>query len=373
MKDAIKNLKERIEQTFSRIQTEEATKAAYIMPFIQILGYDVFNPLEVVPEFTADIGLKKGEKVDYAIFKDDAPAILIECKDCRNELNINYESQLFRYFHTTMAKFGILTNGIIYKFFTDLKEPNKMDDVPFLQISLLEPDKINYTELAKFSKASFDVDNIRRTADLLKCSNSIRKILNAEFDSPSEEFVRMIFRKMDCGGTLFNDKAKEKITPLVKNALDAMVNDKVKSNLDIALQSTEKAREMNDRAQEAAVATDVVTTQDEIDAFNIVKAIAAELGCVNRIIMRDAKSYCALLFDDNNRKPICRLYFNNAAKKAVGIMDKDAEDKVLIQNIEDIYQHKNRIVCAIMRYLDVPGGPTTEAQQKTLPEQGRVV
>lgn len=362
MRDAIKNLKGRIEQTFDRIQTEEATKAAYIMPFIQILGYDVFNPLEVVPEFTADVGIKKGEKVDYAIMKDDKPSILIECKDCRNELNVCNESQLFRYFHTTGAKFGILTNGIVYKFFTDLKEPNKMDEVPFLQVSLLEPDKINYTELAKFSKASFDVDNIRRTADLLKCSSSIRKILNAEFDNPSEDLVRLIFRKMDCGGSIFNDKAKEKITPLVKAALDAMINDKVKANLDIALQSTEKAQEMTNQAHQAVSNADVTTTQEEIDAFNIVRAIAAELSCTDRVYIRDAKTYCALLFDDNNRRPVCRLHFNNPDRKAIALLDKDVEDRQPIQTLDQIYTFKDRIVSTIKKYLDA-NVPNNDGQQ----------
>jgi Uncharacterized conserved protein len=162
MKEAVKNLAERIEKTIDRIQTEEATKTAYIMPFIQMLGYDIFNPLEVVPEFTADIGIKKGEKVDYAIFRDDEPAILIECKDCRNLLNIDNESQLFRYFHTTKAKFGILTNGVSYKFFTDLEEPNKMDAKPFMEINILEYDKINYNELVKFAKSNFDSETFEK-------------------------------------------------------------------------------------------------------------------------------------------------------------------------------------------------------------------
>ena len=117
MKEALKTLSDRITATLETVCTEEATKNAYVMPFIQMLGYDVFNPLEVVPEFTADVGLKQGEKVDYAIMIGGSPAILIECKDCRNDLSISNAGQLFRYFHTTRAKFGILTNGIFYRFY----------------------------------------------------------------------------------------------------------------------------------------------------------------------------------------------------------------------------------------------------------------
>lgn len=95
------------------------------MPFFSLLGYDVFDPHEFIPEFTADVGIKKGEKVDYAITKDGKPIILIEAKWCGDNLE-KHGSQLFRYFGTTSAKFGILTNGIIYKFYTDLDESNKM-------------------------------------------------------------------------------------------------------------------------------------------------------------------------------------------------------------------------------------------------------
>src|SRR5215207_4868836 len=121
-KDFIKQLGDRAAKMKDKILTEEATKNAFIMPFIQMMGYDVFNPLEVVPEFIADIGIKKGEKVDYAIIKDGNPIVLIECKHWSADLN-PHNSQLFRYFHTTSAKFGILTNGIVYRWYTDLIEP----------------------------------------------------------------------------------------------------------------------------------------------------------------------------------------------------------------------------------------------------------
>ena len=209
MKNSIKTLAERIIQTQSVIMTEEATKNAYIMPFFQLLGYDVFNPLEFIPEYTADVGIKKGEKVDYAIVLNDQPAILVECKTCGNELCVDNESQLLRYFHTSKAKFGILTNGIVYKFFTDLAEANKMDMRPFLEINILEYDKINYSELEKFSKANFDAENIRRTADLLKCSNSIKQILNEEFTEPSDELLRIIFARMDTTAKISNTTQKE--------------------------------------------------------------------------------------------------------------------------------------------------------------------
>ena len=126
-KDQIKQLSDRVVKLKENIQTEEATKTAFIMPMIQALGYDVFDPTEVVPEYTCDIGIKKGEKIDYAIHKDGQPIILIECKHWKEDLS-SHNGQLFRYFHVSNARFGILTNGIIYRFYTDLVEKNKMDE-----------------------------------------------------------------------------------------------------------------------------------------------------------------------------------------------------------------------------------------------------
>jgi len=68
--EQLQSLATKTNKLCSVLQTEEATKNALIMPFINILGYDIFDPTEVIPEFIADIGIKKGEKVDYAIVKD---------------------------------------------------------------------------------------------------------------------------------------------------------------------------------------------------------------------------------------------------------------------------------------------------------------
>src|ERR1700743_2326143 len=110
------------------IETEEATKNAFVMPFIStVLGYDVFDPSEVIPEFIADVGIKKGEKIDYALVHNGAVQILIEVKKATEPLDLRYASQLFRYFAVTNARVAILTNGEIYEFYTDLDAPNRMD------------------------------------------------------------------------------------------------------------------------------------------------------------------------------------------------------------------------------------------------------
>ena len=166
-KDAIKQLAERVSKLKDNIQTEEATKNAFIMPFINALGYNVFNPLKVLPEMTCDIGMKKGEKIDYAIMKDDEPILLIECKHWKQDLNL-HDNQLIRYFNVSKAKFGLLTNGIIYRFYTDLKEPNKMDEKPFLEVDITDIRDNQIEELKKFHKSYFDVNSILNSASELK-------------------------------------------------------------------------------------------------------------------------------------------------------------------------------------------------------------
>ena len=149
--DQLKQFSKRVDSLKGSISTEEATKTAVIMPFFAMLGYDVFNPQEFVPEFTADVGIKKGEKVDYAIIQDGEPVILIECKSISENLN-KHDSQLFRYFGTTSAKFAILTNGMEYRFYTDLDNPNKMDESPFLTVTSIckSVQQILFLQLALF-------------------------------------------------------------------------------------------------------------------------------------------------------------------------------------------------------------------------------
>lgn len=214
--ESIKQFAERVSKLKDTISTEEATKMSLIVPMFQLLGYDVFNPLEFCPEYIADVGIKKGEKVDYAILENDSPNILVECKSCAEQLD-KHSSQLFRYFGTTPAKFGILTNGIIYRFYTDLEEANKMDLVPFLEIDMLNLKDASINELKKFCKDNFDKDKIFSTAEELKYSGLIKGILSNEFDSPSEEFVRFILSSIYDGQK--NQRVIEKFTPVVKKSV----------------------------------------------------------------------------------------------------------------------------------------------------------
>lgn len=334
-KDSVLQFASRVEKLCPQIQTEEATKNALIMPFIQLLGYDVFNPFEVNPEFIADLGIKKGEKVDYAILKEGQAIMLIECKHYSEKLD-PHNSQLFRYFHTTEAKFGLLTNGINFRFYTDLISPNRMDEKPFFEFKITEIKDNEIAELKKFHKSYFDVENITNTASELKYLNEIRNLLSVEMAAPSEEFVRYFAKK--AYPSMVTQKVLEQFTAITKRAFNLLISDSINDRLKTALKTeTEQSGSLTDVPGQGSAAVNIETTQEEIEAYLIIKSILRRKTDVKRIFLRDAQSYCAILLDDNNRKPLCRLYFNGR-KKYVEIPGADKKFmKKEIESVDDLF------------------------------------
>ncbi len=348
--DRVREIASRIPQQQEHIQTEEATKNAFVMPFISALGYDVFNPLEVIPEFTADVGTKKGEKVDYAIKKDDQIIILMECKWSGCDIHQEHASQLYRYFSVTEARFGILTNGIIYQFFSDIDEPNKMDSKPFFEFDILAFEDHQLAELKKFAKSAFSLEDILTTASTLKYTRAIKKILEDELENPSEAFVRF-FASQAYDGRL-TQSVIEQFTDIAKKACSQFIKEKVNARLKSALnveESSEEEQEAVESDQAEESNDGIVTTEEEIEGFNIVKAVLREVVDLDRVVMRDTKSYCGILLDDNNRKPICRLHFNYS-KKYIGLFSNKQEEKVPIESLNDIFTYEDRLKAVIAEY-----------------------
>lgn len=319
--------------------TEEAAKTALVMPFLQALGYNVFNPGEVVPEFTCDVGIKKGEKVDYAICLDGKITMLVECKPANSELNVSHASQLFRYFATTDARVALLTNGVIYKFFSDVDTPNRMDDKPFFTFSLDQVRKQDLKTLESFTKQSFDIDRIFKEAGNLKMQSSVMKELQTEFQGPSDEFVRLIAGKVYAGR--LTGQVKETFKQLIINSVSSLIRERVNERLNSALTATNPADEDADSDDTAEAS---LTTQEEVDGFNIVRAIASRLVDPKRVVMRDAKSYCAILLDDNNRKTIARLHFNSPTARYLGTFQGKEEERVSVSEPIEIYKHEPAIL-----------------------------
>lgn len=343
--EKIASLAKKVQQQTNAILTEEATKTAFIMPFIHmVLGYDIFNPTEVIPEFTADVGTKKGEKVDYAIVNNGEVQILIEAKKIGEELNIKYASQLYRYFSVTTAKIAVLTNGQVYKFYTDLDAPNKMDEKPFLVLDILDIDDHVLPELKKITKPNFDVESIVNAAGELKYVSMIKKILASQIANPDEDFIKFFACRIYDGP--ITQKVREQFTPLAKKAfaqfINDQINDRLKSAMSGAVDATEVKADKNE--QESQEEDDgIITTVEEIEGFNIVKAIVRSVVDAKRIIGRDTKSYFGVLLDDNNRKPICRLHFNRT-QKYIGIFDENKEEaRNPIDSLDDIFKFEEQL------------------------------
>lgn len=352
-KDQIKNIGDRVNKFKDQILTEEATKNAFIMPFLQSLGYDVFNPMEVVPEYVTDIGIKKGEKIDYAIFKDNLPIILVECKHWAQNLDI-HDGQLLRYFHVSKAKFGILTNGINYRFYSDLIEPNKMDEKPFLEFTISEMKDSQIEELKKFHKSYFDPENIVNSASELKYCNELKHLIHQEMTNPSADFVRYFAKQVY--PSVVTAKVLDQFTNLFKKTSQQYISDLITERLKTALSKENEAATQPETIQEQKVedtkqeVNKVDTTIDEVEGFMIVKAILRQKIDCKRVVYRDSQSYFAIILDDNNRKTICRLYLNGNKKYLATLDSNKKEIRNEIKSLDDIFNYSEALLQIIDNY-----------------------
>ena len=334
----LSELEKRTSQHRELLLTEEAAKTALVMPFLQALGYDVFDPGVVIPEFTADVGIKKGDKVDYALCIGGQLSILIECKPSTVELDLKHASQLYRYFSTTDARVAVLTNGVVYHFYSDTDQPNKMDDKPFFSFSLDAIKKTDIATLERFSPTTFSVEGIVAEAGRLKLGSLIRLELEKEFTSPSDEFVKIMAARVLPGR--INNAMREQITAILTGSISALIRDRVTERLNSALNVAnpipESAQDVV--ADDVSAGDVVVTSEDEVSGFRIIQAMAARQVDPKRIGIRDSKSYCAVLLDDNNRKTLVRLCFNSATTRYIGTFKGKEEQRHLIKALTDIYQ-----------------------------------
>ena len=361
---------ERVKHWESETATEEATKTSLILPFIQMLGYDIFDPTEVVPEFTADIGLKRGEKVDYAIMQRGKPAILIECKRYGSNLAEDAISQLVRYFGVTNAHFGILTDGISYRFFSDLDQPNVMDPKPFFQFNMLSYSDKAVEELKRFTKEEFNVDETLEAASVLKYIEGMKQALVRQLSTPDEEFSRWLTKQVY--SKLLTQVAKERFSHLVRQAFREFIDDRINATLKSALardtiidEPTPEVVAPEDTTQPVALEPDpVVTTEEEVQGYELVKAIVSDVVDLDRVFFRDTKSYSMVLLDNNNRKPILRLYFNSLSNKQIGLPGEGRDSygrrevpAYSIESVEEITGYANQIRDVVRRYLKEDDDP----------------
>ncbi|WP_312076809.1 type I restriction endonuclease [Chryseobacterium sp.] len=352
LKLKLEQLHERVDALKDQINTEEATKNAFVMPFIQIIGYDIFNPTEVIPEFICDIGTKKGEKIDYVIKKDGEPILIIECKHWKEKADA-HNSQLHRYYHVSKSRFGVLTNGHQYNFYADLEKPNIMDEKPFFTLDLSNLKDSSLKILEKFSKNGYNLEGILDSAESLKYIKAIRNEFEKEIKEPSDEMVRMLVNR-------FFDKPitasrlatfKEYTRKAFSNSINESINFRLKNALNInetiPSKTTEEITPIDDTKDNAKI----ITTEEEVEGSQIVKAILREILPASRIAFRDTLSYFGILLDDNNRKPLCRLHFNSSNKYIELFHNgKDNGEKKLIASLEEIYSYKAELLSTLKNY-----------------------
>jgi len=356
LKDQLKLISERAEKLKDNLHTEEATKNALIMPFIQALGYDVFNPLEVMPEYICDIGTKKGEKIDYAIMKDGQPIILMECKHWEQELTL-HDNQLLRYFHVSPAKFGVLTNGMKYRFYTDLDTANKMDEKPFLEIDMMDVRDVHIEELKKFHKSAFNIESILSSASELKYTNELKKIINDEFNSPGEDFVRLFAKRVYSGQV--TARIIEQFTGLMKRSLNVYVNDRINERLKSALSSEPKEEQpkQDEQAETEDNTNKIITTVEELQAYTLIKSILRKDVDASRISYKDSIHYFSVLLD--GWRVFCRLRLDGKSK-SVGVFRDGKEVRLPIETIDDIYGYYDDILKSLKPLLKDKKNENTE-------------
>jgi len=357
LKLKLEQLHQRVDILKDQINTEEATKNAFVMPFIQILGYDIFNPTEVIPEFICDIGTKKGEKVDYVIKKDDEPILIIECKHWKENADA-HNSQLHRYYHVSKARFGVLTNGHIYNFYSDLEKPNIMDEKPFFTLDLNNLKDSNIKILEKFTKNGYSLESILDSAESLKYIKAIKNEFDRELQNPSDEFVKLLvsrfFDKPIIASRLavFKDYTNRAISNYINETINSRLKNALSINDTIPSKDAENLESIDDNSEPTTKQDGVVTTEEEIEGFQIIKAILREVLPASRISQRDTKSYFGILLDDNNRKPIARLHFNATSAKYIELFDKgkDNGERKLITSVDDIYQYRKELLDTVKNY-----------------------
>jgi hypothetical protein len=349
--ERIKDLSRRSKNASKHALTEEATKTSVVLPMLQAFGFDPFNLDEVLPEFVADVGLKKGEKVDFVLKIGGKLTVLIEVKPISMALGTAQYSQLYRYFGVTDARLAVLTNGREIWFFSDIDEPNKMDKKPFFTFDLQSFDEGQILDLARFQKDQFSMDGIIEAASNLKFATIAASYLKKQLENPDDEFVRVLGKQIYNGS--LTKSVVEQLRPAIQSALELVIRDRIQDKLSVAFRPEPAAPEVtvSKQAEDATPSSDIETTQEEMLAFMIVRAIAARVIDIERVTLRDSKSYCSVFVDDNNRKPVCRFYFNGKTLRYVGVFDGyKVEERKQIEMLSDIYKYAATIEAAVKQY-----------------------
>ncbi|MCK6547613.1 type I restriction enzyme HsdR N-terminal domain-containing protein [Myxococcota bacterium] len=381
--DDVLRFSDQIKARIPHIKGEEATKHALVVPFLQVLGYDVFDPREVKPEYAADFAKKRSgqqEKIDYAIFLNDAPVMFIECKPVGADLS-DHEGQLARYFNATpTVRVALITNGVQLRVFTDLQQPNVMDPNPWLDVDLLSPKAAEIEALKRFRKFDFSANDVVSLAEEMVYYNSMTSFFAAQLREPTEPFVRFVL-----GETLsvnrVTAKIIERLTPIMRKALQAAILEHMARSFDRGPSTPQPAAEPTKQAIDAQpppvpaqpVAAQepgasegragVVTTAEELACWERVAGWVREVHPNGGLGYRDSKTYFTM------HQGVLRKWFLrvNVAKEpwwislrhvkpeecrllAPGVEASDGgylgDSKLALRSIEDLSKVRSAIIAA---------------------------
>ncbi len=326
------------------IQTEEATKMSLILPFIQELGYNVFDINEVIPEYTADIGKRKGEKVDYAIKINDKINFIIEAK-CVNEKLDKHPKQLARYFANTDTKIGILTNGLIYRFFTDVEKDNIMDEEFFYEFNIQDYNEKDIEQLKAFTKDKFDEKKLYGKAEELRIKDSIAEYIISEFEKPSDDFIKLILNSIYEGTKTQNiiQEYRNYIPGVYNKIIDKELVNKMKiifPDKDISIEELEKKEDKESKKI-------IETTEIELALYNYIQVILKDEEDLEKISWRDNSSYFNILFDNKITKWFVRVYDKKQLK--IGIYNGEKEEIYELNSCIEVFEYKSQIIEALKK------------------------
>lgn len=296
----IRILSSTIESIKQLVDTEEGTKGSFILPFLQCLDYNVFNPLELKAECIADIGAKKGEKVDYVIYNEGEPIIAIECKKWTENLD-NHHNQLVRYFHTTKVKIAILTNGIIYKFFSDFNEPNILDSEPFFTFNICKFTDSDLSFLNNFTKNNFNFSALKTYVDKINYRFRVKNEIINLFTNPDKDLITYLIKK--CGYVRVTEKIYNECEPLMKEILEEIL--------------ISKSVQIKDETKSIKVEKKIITTKEELEVYEVIKNSFPEYN----ITYKDNLNWFSIILDNSTKKIIARVKFLKTKNQF--IIDKD--------------------------------------------------
>lgn len=340
-KALIRNLGHRIQQFRSEVNNAEAAKNAFVMPFIKELGYDVFNPSEVMPGFPAGTGLRRSSGiVGCTILKDRTPLILIECTPHTTPLHTCGTPQLLRHFSAS-ASFLIHTNGIEYQFYSRLSVSGDKNEKSFLAFDITTITDHQIEELKKFHKACFELDRFMDTNSDQLYTNALRKLIHRELQDPSPELVRYFARQVFAGSV--TQKVIRHFMVLTRKSFQQYINDLNTGQHQPATREVTIPVQVQTTGHSCKLNHKEISIPEALEAFTIVRSILRQMIPVGRIVYRTTQSYLAILLDNKERKTICRLYFNNGTKYLGLFYEQKKETKIELIALDDLFLYGNAL------------------------------